>query len=150
MSVYTLEEATSSGPPEASGSSSSSSDDDEPAFCWSSQGLSATLQTLYSEVGSLDGGLCLGTRVLCTWAEREVLRPGAVYVVKAFRPEVVRVWQRHFHGSTPLQLCLRVRAPPLPRAPPPVCNGCRRALSARLSYLSSSRATKCLQKAINV
>lgn len=66
------------------------------------------LQPLSSEEGSLDGGLRLGCRVLCTWAEGDVLRPGLVYVVKAFRPEVVRAWQRYFHGSTALQLCLRV------------------------------------------
>lgn len=65
------------------------------------------LQPLSSEEGSLDGGLRLGCRVLCTWAERDVLRPGHVYVVKAFRPEVVRAWQRYFHSSTALQLCLR-------------------------------------------
>ncbi|KAK0137547.1 Transient receptor potential cation channel subfamily M member 6 [Merluccius polli] len=97
VSVYSLEEVPSDGSAPASGTT----------FCWSSQGLSAVLQRLYSEEGSLDGGLCLGTRVLCTWAEREVLLPGSVYVVKAFRPEVVRVWQRHFQGSTALQLCLR-------------------------------------------
>ncbi|CAJ1067967.1 transient receptor potential cation channel subfamily M member 6 isoform X3 [Xyrichtys novacula] len=74
---------------------------------WSSQGLSAWLQPLSSEEGSLDGGLRQGCRVLCTWAEQEVLRPSLVYVVKAFRPEVVRAWQRYFHGSTALQLCLR-------------------------------------------
>ncbi|XP_078106014.1 transient receptor potential cation channel subfamily M member 6 [Sander vitreus] len=74
---------------------------------WSSRGLSAMLQPLSSEEGSLDGGLRRGCRVLCTWAERDVLRPGLVYMVKAFRPEVVRAWQRYFHGSTALQLCLR-------------------------------------------
>lgn len=36
-----------------------------------------------------------------------MLRPGLVYIVKAFRAEVVRTWQRYFHGSTALQLCLR-------------------------------------------
>ncbi|CAL8248689.1 unnamed protein product [Merluccius merluccius] len=97
VSVYSLEEVPSDGSAPAPGTT----------FCWPSQGLSAVLQRLYSEEGSLDGGLCLGTRVLCTWAEREVLLPGSVYVVKAFRPEVVRVWQRHFQGSTALQLCLR-------------------------------------------
>lgn len=95
VSVYTLEEASADDNP---GNLSSS---------WSSQGLSAILQPLSSEEGSLDGGLRRGCRVLCTWAEREVLRPGLVYVVKAFRTEVVRAWQRYFHGSTALQLCLR-------------------------------------------
>ncbi|XP_040051546.1 transient receptor potential cation channel subfamily M member 6 isoform X3 [Gasterosteus aculeatus] len=96
VSVYSLEELSSDDDPECGTGSS-----------WSTQGLSAMLQPLSSEVGSLDGGLRQGCRVLCTWAERDVLRPGAVYVVKAFRPEVVRAWQRHLHGSTALQLCLR-------------------------------------------
>lgn len=74
---------------------------------WSSQGLSAMLQPVASEKGSLDGGLCQGCRVLCTWAERDILRPGQMYVVKAFRPEVIRAWQKYFQGSTALQLCLR-------------------------------------------
>ncbi|XP_076020867.1 transient receptor potential cation channel subfamily M member 6 [Genypterus blacodes] len=78
-----------------------------PGSTWSSHGLSAILQPLSSEEGSLDGGLRRGCRVLCTWAEQEVLRPGLVYVVKAFRPEVVCIWQRYFHGSTAQQLCLR-------------------------------------------
>ncbi|KAM8866020.1 transient receptor potential cation channel subfamily M member 6 isoform 2-T6 [Synchiropus picturatus] len=96
VSVYTLMElpsATVSGSPVLSS--------------WSSQGLSAVLQPLPSEEGSLDGGLRQGCRVLCAWAESNVLRPGLVYVVKAFRPEVVDVWQKFFHGSTALQLCLR-------------------------------------------
>lgn len=92
VSIYSLEEVTSE-------SSTVSS--------WSPQGLSALLQPLSSEEGSLAGGLRQGLRVLCTWAEQDVLRPGLVYVVKAFRPEVVRAWQRYFHGSTALQLCLR-------------------------------------------
>ncbi|KAG7490468.1 transient receptor potential cation channel subfamily M member 7-like isoform X1 [Solea senegalensis] len=100
VSVYSLDEVSSvpDSVPVPEDSSVSS---------WSSQALSAVLQPLSSEEGSLDGGLRLGRRVLCTWAERDVLRPGLVYVVKAFRPEVVRSWQRHFHGSTVLQLCLR-------------------------------------------
>ncbi|KAM9858169.1 transient receptor potential cation channel subfamily M member 6 [Aulostomus maculatus] len=96
VSVYSLEEVPPDAGPESSTVSS-----------WSSRGLSAMLQPLSSKEGSLDGGLRQGCRVLCTWAEQEVLRPGLVYVVKAFRPEVVRAWQRYFHGSTALQLCLR-------------------------------------------
>ncbi|KAF7667896.1 hypothetical protein LDENG_00042370 [Lucifuga dentata] len=95
VSVYTLEEVSSDANPDNLSSS------------WSSQGLSAILQPLSSEAGSLHGGLRRGCKVLCTWAERKVLRPGLVYVVKAFRTEVVRTWQRYFHGSTALQLCLR-------------------------------------------
>lgn len=97
MSIFSLEEVSS---------------DDQlasvTASWWSSRGLSAILQPLSSEEGSLDGGLRQACRVLCTWAEQDVLRPGLVYVVKAFRPEVLGLWQRYFHGSTALQLCLRV------------------------------------------
>uniref|UniRef100_A0A3B4GLA4 non-specific serine/threonine protein kinase n=1 Tax=Pundamilia nyererei TaxID=303518 RepID=A0A3B4GLA4_9CICH len=96
VSVYSLEEVASDADPESSSVSS-----------WSSRGLSAILQPLLSEEGSLDGGLRQGRRVLCTWAEQDVLRPGLVYVVKGFRPEVVRVCKKYFHGSTALQLCLR-------------------------------------------
>ncbi|XP_067376278.1 transient receptor potential cation channel subfamily M member 6 isoform X3 [Channa argus] len=96
VSIYSLVEVPCDADPEGSTVSS-----------WSSRGLSAMLQPLFSEEGSLDGGLRLGCRVLCTWAEQDVLRPGLVYVVKAFRPEVVHVWQRYFPGSTALQLCLR-------------------------------------------
>ncbi|XP_076586321.1 transient receptor potential cation channel subfamily M member 6 isoform X2 [Chaetodon auriga] len=96
VSIYSLEEVPSDADPESNTVSS-----------WSSRGLSAMLQPLSSEEGSLDGGLRQGCRVLCTWAEQDVLKPGLVYVVKAFRPKVIRAWQRYFHGSTALQLCLR-------------------------------------------
>uniref|UniRef100_A0A7N8XEZ3 non-specific serine/threonine protein kinase n=1 Tax=Mastacembelus armatus TaxID=205130 RepID=A0A7N8XEZ3_9TELE len=96
VSIYPLEEVPSAADSTCSTDSS-----------WSPRGLSAMLQPLSSESGSLDGGLRLGCRVLCTWAEQDVLRPGLVYVVKAFRPEVVCAWQKYFHGSTALQLCLR-------------------------------------------
>uniref|UniRef100_A0A673CDY6 non-specific serine/threonine protein kinase n=1 Tax=Sphaeramia orbicularis TaxID=375764 RepID=A0A673CDY6_9TELE len=99
VSIYSLDEVPSNADSEFSHSSSVSS--------WSSRGLSAMLQPLASEEGSLDGGLRQGCRVLCTWAEQDVLKPGLVYVVKAFRTEVVRAWQRYFEGSTALQLCLR-------------------------------------------
>lgn len=95
MTIYSLDEVPSDAGPDTVSS-------------WSSHGLTALLQPLSSEEGSLDGGLRRGCRVLCTWAEQEVLTPGLVYVVKAFRPEVVRAWQRYFHGSTALQLCIRV------------------------------------------
>lgn len=95
MSIYSLEEVPSNA-------------ETDTVSSWSSSGLSALLQPLSSEEGSLDGGLRQGCRVLCTWAEQEVLTPGIVYVVKAFRPEVVRAWQKYFHRSTALQLCIRV------------------------------------------
>jgi hypothetical protein len=94
VSVYSLEEV------EAAGAESS-------VISWSPRGLSAVLQPLSSE-GCLDGALRRAMRVLCTWAEGDILSVGCVYVVKAFQPKVIRTWQRVFHSDTPLQLCLRV------------------------------------------
>uniref|UniRef100_A0A8L0DNS5 non-specific serine/threonine protein kinase n=1 Tax=Oncorhynchus mykiss TaxID=8022 RepID=A0A8L0DNS5_ONCMY len=93
VSVYSLEEV------EAAGAESS-------VISWSPRGLSAVLQPLSSE-GCLDGALRRAMRVLCTWAEGDILSVGCVYVVKAFQPKVIRTWQRVFHSDTPLQLCLR-------------------------------------------
>lgn len=107
MSIYALEEVSDALEEVCSGGQQASAT----ASWWSSRGLSAILQPVTSEEGSLDGGLRHGCRVLCTWAEQDVLRPGLVYVVKAFRPEVLGVWQRYFHGSAALQLCLRVSQP---------------------------------------
>ena len=97
MSIYCLEEIPSDTGSEPSLVSS-----------WSSRGYSALLKPLSSDEDSLDGGLRHGCRMLCTWAEQDVLKPGLVYVVKAFKGEVVCAWQRNFPGSTALQLCLRV------------------------------------------
>ncbi|KAM4576523.1 transient receptor potential cation channel subfamily M member 6 isoform 2-T2 [Odontesthes bonariensis] len=96
VSIYSLEDVPSDTDPESTSVSS-----------WSSRGQSAILQPLFSEEGSLDGGLRKGYRMLCTWSEQDEFKPGLVYVVKAFKPEVVCAWQRYFHGSTALQLCLR-------------------------------------------
>ncbi|XP_036835435.1 transient receptor potential cation channel subfamily M member 6 isoform X3 [Oncorhynchus mykiss] len=93
VSVYTLEEVEAAGP-------------ESSIPYWSSKGLSAVLQPLSSE-GCLDGGLRRAMLVLCTWAERDVLRVGCVYLVKAIQPDVVCTWQRVFHSDTTLQLCLR-------------------------------------------
>uniref|UniRef100_A0A8C8K7F7 non-specific serine/threonine protein kinase n=1 Tax=Oncorhynchus tshawytscha TaxID=74940 RepID=A0A8C8K7F7_ONCTS len=93
VSVYTLEEVEAAGP-------------ESSISYWSTKGLSAMLQPLSSE-GCLDGGLRRAMLVLCTWAERDVLRVGCVYVVKAIQPDVVCTWQRVFHSDTTLQLCLR-------------------------------------------
>ncbi|XP_062399848.1 transient receptor potential cation channel subfamily M member 6 [Sardina pilchardus] len=99
VSVYTLEETQSDGGGGAGSRALSVSS-------WSPRGRSAILQSLSHE-GVLDGGLRRAWRVVCTWAEEGVLKPGCVYVVKAFRPEVVRMWQRAFHSDTALRLCLR-------------------------------------------
>uniref|UniRef100_A0AAR2J8R6 non-specific serine/threonine protein kinase n=1 Tax=Pygocentrus nattereri TaxID=42514 RepID=A0AAR2J8R6_PYGNA len=91
--IYTLEESDS----EWSLSSTSS---------WCQRGHAAMLQPLAHQE-TLDGGLRRALRVMCTWAEGDVLKPGCVYVVKSFRPEVVRTWQAEFPSSTSLHLCLR-------------------------------------------
>lgn len=93
--IYTLEETDSDSPQSSSIST------------WLQHGRTAVLQPLaHQEV--LVGGLCRATKVVCTWAEGDVLKLGSVYVVKAFRPEVVRIWQKIFPNSTSLHLCLRV------------------------------------------
>ncbi|XP_062418009.1 transient receptor potential cation channel subfamily M member 6-like [Pungitius pungitius] len=65
---------------------------------WSTRGLSAMLRPLGPSEAPLGGagGLRRGRRVLCTWAERGALTPGAVYVAKAHGPQ-----------EASLQLCLR-------------------------------------------
>ncbi|TRY81917.1 hypothetical protein DNTS_013382 [Danionella cerebrum] len=94
--IYTLEEMEGSSVSDQCGSIST----------WLQQGRTAVLQPLaHQEV--LDGGLRRATKVVCTWAEGNVLKLGSVYVVKAFRPEVVRIWQKVFPISTSLHLCLR-------------------------------------------
>ncbi|XP_028852075.1 transient receptor potential cation channel subfamily M member 6 isoform X2 [Denticeps clupeoides] len=72
----------------------------------SQQGLSAILQPLSHEE-ALGGGHRLAKQVVCTWAEGDVLKPGSVYVVKAFHPQVVQTVQNIFQSDTSLQLCLR-------------------------------------------
>uniref|UniRef100_A0A8C2BIA5 non-specific serine/threonine protein kinase n=1 Tax=Cyprinus carpio TaxID=7962 RepID=A0A8C2BIA5_CYPCA len=95
--IYTLEE-TEAG--------SSLKDQSSKISTWIQHGRTAVLQPLaHQEV--LDGGLRRATKVVCTWAEGDVLKLGSVYVVKAFRPEVVRIWQKVFPISTSLHLCLR-------------------------------------------
>uniref|UniRef100_A0A8C1D2J2 non-specific serine/threonine protein kinase n=1 Tax=Cyprinus carpio carpio TaxID=630221 RepID=A0A8C1D2J2_CYPCA len=95
--IYTLEE-TEAG--------SSLGDLSSSISTWIQHGRTAVLQPLaHQEV--LDGGLRRATKVVCTWAEGDVLKLGSVYVVKAFRPEVVRIWQKVFPISTSLHLCLR-------------------------------------------
>uniref|UniRef100_A0A673GGP5 non-specific serine/threonine protein kinase n=1 Tax=Sinocyclocheilus rhinocerous TaxID=307959 RepID=A0A673GGP5_9TELE len=95
--IYTLEE-TEAGSSLGNQSSSIST--------WIQHGRTAVLQPLaHQEV--LDGGLRRATKVVCTWAEGDVLKLGSVYVVKAFRQEVVRIWQKVFPISTSLHLCLR-------------------------------------------
>ncbi|XP_050965495.1 transient receptor potential cation channel subfamily M member 6 isoform X1 [Labeo rohita] len=95
--IYSLEEAKEG---------SSFGDQSSSISTWIQHGRTAVLQPLaHQEV--LDGGLRRATKVVCTWSEGDVLKLGSVYVVKAFRPEVVRIWQKVFPISTSLHLCLR-------------------------------------------
>ncbi|XP_066567246.1 transient receptor potential cation channel subfamily M member 6 isoform X1 [Amia ocellicauda] len=72
---------------------------------WSQRGLVALVQPLAQE--EMDGGLRRAVTVVCTWSEGDVLKPGGVYIVKSFRPEVVRTWEKIFEEKTILHLCLR-------------------------------------------
>uniref|UniRef100_A0A8C7JGX6 non-specific serine/threonine protein kinase n=1 Tax=Oncorhynchus kisutch TaxID=8019 RepID=A0A8C7JGX6_ONCKI len=47
------------------------------------------------------------TAVLCTWSEYDILKPGHLYIVKSFLPEVVQTWQSIYKEDTVLLLCLR-------------------------------------------
>uniref|UniRef100_A0A672N8L3 non-specific serine/threonine protein kinase n=1 Tax=Sinocyclocheilus grahami TaxID=75366 RepID=A0A672N8L3_SINGR len=95
--IYTLEETEAE---------SSLEDQSSKISTWIQHGRTAVLQPLaHQEV--LDGGLRRATKVVCTWAEGDVLKLGSVYVVKSFRPEVVCIWQKVFPISTSLHLCLR-------------------------------------------
>ncbi|XP_030647683.1 transient receptor potential cation channel subfamily M member 6 [Chanos chanos] len=96
VTIYTLEETQVGGPRNWATSESS----------WSQHTRTAVLQPL-SRDGILDGGLRRARRVVCAWAEGDILKPGSVYIIKSFRPEVVQAWQRVFPSSTSLQLCLR-------------------------------------------
>lgn len=60
----------------------------------------------------MDGGLRKAMRVISTWSEDDVLRPGQVFIVKSFLPEVVKSWHKIFRESTVLHLCLRVSLKP--------------------------------------
>lgn len=64
------------------------------------------IQVLSKE--EMDGGLRKAMRVISTWSEDEVLKPGQVFIVKSFLPEVVQTWYKIFQESTVLHLCLRV------------------------------------------
>nr|XP_015222646.1 PREDICTED: transient receptor potential cation channel subfamily M member 6 isoform X2 [Lepisosteus oculatus] len=72
---------------------------------WSKQGLVAMIEPLICK--QMDSGLRRAMKVVCTWAEGDVLKPGAVYIVKSFSPELVRTWKKIYQDSTVLHLCLR-------------------------------------------
>ncbi|XP_054582963.1 transient receptor potential cation channel subfamily M member 6 [Eptesicus fuscus] len=78
---------------------------DKSMSSWSKRGRTAMIQVLSRE--EMDGGLRKAMRVISTWSEDDVLKPGQVFIVKSFLPEVVQTWHKIFQESTVLHLCLR-------------------------------------------
>lgn len=74
---------------------------------WAQRGLCAKIEFLSKE--EMGGGLRRALKVLCTWSEYDILKPGHLYIVKSFLPEVVQTWQSIYKEDTVLHLCLRVR-----------------------------------------
>ncbi|XP_023364773.1 transient receptor potential cation channel subfamily M member 6 [Otolemur garnettii] len=78
---------------------------DKSMSSWSQRGRAAMIQVLSQE--EMDGGLRKAMRVISTWSEGDILKPGQVFIVKSFLPEVVKTWHKIFRESTVLHLCLR-------------------------------------------
>uniref|UniRef100_A0A8C2FK67 non-specific serine/threonine protein kinase n=1 Tax=Cyprinus carpio TaxID=7962 RepID=A0A8C2FK67_CYPCA len=97
VTVYCLEESS----PNSINNSMSS---------WAQRGLCAKIEFLSKE--EMGGGLRRALKVLCTWSEYDILKPGHLYIVKSFLPEVVNTWQSIYREDTVLHLCLRVRVLP--------------------------------------
>ncbi|KAM9816668.1 transient receptor potential cation channel subfamily M member 7 [Neosynchiropus ocellatus] len=92
VTVYRLEESS----PNTINNSMSS---------WAQRGLCAKIEFLSKE--EMGGGLRRALKVLCTWSEYDILKPGHLYIVKSFLPEVVQTWQSIYKDDTVLHLCLR-------------------------------------------
>ncbi|MGH0134988.1 UNVERIFIED_CONTAM: hypothetical protein FKN15_008891 [Acipenser sinensis] len=92
VTVYRLEESS----PNTMNNSMSS---------WSQRGLSAKIEFLSKE--EMGGGLRRALKVTCTWSEYDLLKPGHLYIIKSFLPEVVNTWQSIYKEETVLHLCLR-------------------------------------------
>uniref|UniRef100_A0A3P8XEU2 non-specific serine/threonine protein kinase n=1 Tax=Esox lucius TaxID=8010 RepID=A0A3P8XEU2_ESOLU len=92
VTVYRLEESS----PNTINNSMSS---------WAQKGLCAKIEFLSKE--EMGGGLRRALKVLCTWSEYDILKPGHLYIVKSFLPEVVQTWQSIYKEDTVLLLCLR-------------------------------------------
>ncbi|XP_051513447.1 transient receptor potential cation channel subfamily M member 7-like isoform X2 [Myxocyprinus asiaticus] len=92
VTVYHLEESS----PNSINNSMSS---------WAQRGLCAKIEFLSKE--EMGGGLRRALKVLCTWSEYDILKPGHLYIVKSFLPEVVNTWQTIYKEDTVLHLCLR-------------------------------------------
>lgn len=78
---------------------------DRSVSSWSQHGRAAILRVLSRE--EMDGGLRKAVKVVSTWSEEGILKPGQVFIVKSFLPEVVQAWSGIFRESTVLHLCLR-------------------------------------------
>lgn len=96
VTVYCLEE---SSPANINNSMSS----------WAQRGLCAKIEFLSKE--EMGGGLRRALKVLCTWSEYDILKPGHLYIVKSFLPDVINTWQSVYKEDTVLHLCLRVHTP---------------------------------------
>lgn len=83
---------------------------DKSMSSWSQRGRAAMIQVLSRE--EMDGGLRKAMRVISTWSEDDILKPGQVFIVKSFLPEVVQTWDKIFQECTVLHLCLRVSQRP--------------------------------------
>uniref|UniRef100_A0A3B3YSX6 non-specific serine/threonine protein kinase n=1 Tax=Poecilia mexicana TaxID=48701 RepID=A0A3B3YSX6_9TELE len=92
VTVYRLEESS----PNTINNSMSS---------WAQRGLCAKIEFLSKE--EMGGGLRRALKVLCTWSEYDILKPGHLYIVKSFLPEVVQTWESIYKEETVLHLCLR-------------------------------------------
>ncbi|KAM9408888.1 transient receptor potential cation channel subfamily M member 7 isoform 2-T2 [Pholidichthys leucotaenia] len=92
VTVYCLEESS----PNTINNSMSS---------WSQRGFCARIEFLSKE--EMGGGLRRALKVLCTWSEYDILKPGHLYIVKSFLPGVVETWQNIYKEDTVLHLCLR-------------------------------------------
>ncbi|KAI7802854.1 Trpm7 protein [Triplophysa rosa] len=92
VTVYRLEESS----PNSINNSMSS---------WAQRGLCAKIEFLSKE--EMGGGLRRALKVLCTWSEYDILKPGHLYIVKSFLPGVVNTWQSIYKEETVLHLCLR-------------------------------------------
>ncbi|KAJ0056268.1 hypothetical protein NL108_004548, partial [Boleophthalmus pectinirostris] len=92
VTVYRLEESS----PNTINNSMSS---------WAQRGLSAKIEFLSKE--EMGGGLRRALKVLCTWSEYDIIKPGHLYIVKSFLPEVIQTWQSIYKEETVLHLCLR-------------------------------------------
>ncbi|XP_037653461.1 transient receptor potential cation channel subfamily M member 6 [Choloepus didactylus] len=78
---------------------------DKSMSSWSQRGRAAMIQVLSRQ--EMDGGLRKAMKVISTWSENDVLKPGQVFIMKSFLPEVVQTWHKIFRESTVLHLCLR-------------------------------------------